>query len=110
MSKGESEKMSWQNQDTVFLVMWRSRKSGATLSELKKTEAGKNRLVATLLFLGYAYDDLIIVEKDKAWKPTKTGGFVKKNTEDFVLTGKSKELLTGATFDSKGNLVVTPND
>lgn len=65
----------WQNQETVYLVMWRSRKSGATLSELKKTDSGKNRLIATLEYLGYDRDEIIVIEKDKAWKPEKLGGF-----------------------------------
>lgn len=68
----------WQNQETVYLIMWRSRKSGATLSELRKTDYGKDRLIQTLVFLGYEKDDIIVIEKNKAWKPTKLGGFKKE--------------------------------
>jgi hypothetical protein len=75
MLKGESEKMSWQNQETVYLVMWRSKKSGATLSELKKTDDGRDRLLRTLEYLGYDLDEVIVIEQDKAWKPEKLGGF-----------------------------------
>lgn len=64
----------WQNQDTIYLIMWRSRKSGATLSELRKTDFGRDRLVETLVnFLGYDRDEIIVIEKDKAWKPEKVG-------------------------------------
>jgi len=68
----------WQNQETVYLVMWRSRRSGATLSELRKSEAGLNRLLQTLEYLGYDRDEIIVVEKEKAWKPDKLGGMKKK--------------------------------
>lgn len=69
--------MSWQNEENVYLVMWRSRKSGATLSELRKTDHGKERLLRTLEYLGYDRDDVIVIEKGKAWKPDKLGGFKK---------------------------------
>lgn len=62
----------------LYLVMWRSRKSGATLSDLRKTEEGKDRLVNTLKFLGYSDDEIIVRKQRREWKPTKLGGFNRK--------------------------------
>lgn len=69
--------MSWQNEEMLYLVMWRSKKSGATLSDLRKTEEGKDRLVNTLKYLGYREEDIIVVRQRREWKPTKLGGFKK---------------------------------
>lgn len=70
--------MSWQNEEMLYLVMWRSRKTGATLSDLRKTEAGKNRLVETLMYLGYSEEDIIVTKQRREWKPVKRGGFNKR--------------------------------
>jgi len=70
--------MSWQNQEEVYLIMWKSHRSGATLSDLRKTDEGKNRLVDTLIGLGYDPEEIIVVKQEKAWKPTKLGGFKKE--------------------------------
>ncbi len=65
--------MSWQNQEIVYLIMYQSKVSGATLTELRKTDFGRDRLLNTLVFLGYSLDDVVVVEQKKAWKPTKVG-------------------------------------
>jgi len=73
--------MSWQNQEIVYVIMWESKVSGATRSELRRTDYGRNRLLATLQFLGYELDDIIIVEQKKAWKPKKIGRSKKSGGE-----------------------------
>jgi hypothetical protein len=59
--------MSWKTCENVFVIMWRSEKSGCTYSELRKTVEGKNRLVETLLFLGY--ENVVVTEQKKVWMP-----------------------------------------
>lgn len=61
--------MSWRNQETVYVVMWRSKKTGATLSDLRKTDKGLEKLIKTLVFLGYKREEIIVSEQQKAWKP-----------------------------------------
>jgi hypothetical protein len=60
--------MAWQNEMTVFLIMWKSKRSGATLSELKKSEEGKNSFVRALIFMGVDPDTIVIQEQEKPYK------------------------------------------
>lgn len=67
--------MSWQKQEDVYLIMWRSKISGATLSELRRTELGKEKFVRTLELMGYSRKDIVVIKQKKQWKPEKIGGF-----------------------------------
>lgn len=70
--------MSWQKQEDVYLIMWRSKISGATLSELRRTELGKEKFVRTLEIMGgYSQKDIVVIKQKKQWKPEKIGGFKK---------------------------------
>lgn len=61
--------MSWQRQEEVYLIMYESQKTGATYSELRKTDKGKDRLLKTLEFLGYDIDDVVVTSHPKIWFP-----------------------------------------
>jgi hypothetical protein len=60
--------MAWQNETTVYLIMWKSKRSGATLSSLKKSTEGKNSFVRTLLFMGVDPETIIVQEQEKPYK------------------------------------------
>lgn len=75
--------MSWQKQEDIYLVMWKSHRTGATLSDLRKTEEGLERLVMTLKTFGYKDEDIIITKQKKAWKyETKAKPFTSKKVND----------------------------
>lgn len=57
-------------QDTVFIIMWPSNRSGGTYSDLRKSEAGKNRFVETLEFMGVDISTVQVIEQTKPWVPT----------------------------------------
>lgn len=92
----------WQNAESVFIIMFQSRVSGGTYTELRKTEAGKDRLVRTLVFMGYDEKDIIVTEQKKAWKPDlRENGKrkkVNKNVQPKELreTTHQSQLLDGA--------------
>lgn len=69
----------WQNSETTFLIMYQSRKSGGTFSELRKTEYGRDKFLRTLYFFGYEPEDITVIENKKPWKPTRIGNQKKKN-------------------------------
>lgn len=60
--------MSWQNEDKVYLIMWQSRKTGATLSALKKSEFGKNNFVRTLQWMKVDPETIVVVEQERPYK------------------------------------------
>lgn len=60
--------MSWHNENTIYLVMWKSPKTGTTLSDIKKSEHGKNNLVRTLLFIGIPEENIHVYEQEKVYK------------------------------------------
>lgn len=100
MLKGESIWMSWQSQDSVFVIMWQSSRSGGTYTELRKTEAGKDRLLRTLEFMGVDLKSVIVTEQEKVWKPDlkKNGKRVKARYEEkveYIKKGDKTFLLSG---------------
>ncbi len=76
--------MSWFNQDKVYLVMWRSQKTGATYSDIRKTDRGLNRLLDTLRWMGYSDEEIIVTEQRKAWLPDKKVNGKRKKRERKV--------------------------
>jgi hypothetical protein len=56
-------------QDKVYIIMYQSSKSGGTYTELRKSERGKNRLLANLHFLGVDLHDVHVFEQVKTWVP-----------------------------------------
>lgn len=83
--------MSWQTSEKVYVVMWKSPRTGATLSDIRKTEEGRDRLLRTLQYLGYDLEaDVVVSEQTKAFKPiTKKGKKEKgKNKKGLMTVGK----------------------
>jgi len=60
--------MSWQNEDKVFLIMWQSRKTGATLSTLKKSEFGKDNFIRTLRWMKVDPETIVVVDQERPYK------------------------------------------
>lgn len=60
--------MSWRNQEEIYVVMWKSKRSGATLSDIRKTDNGFSRLINTLHFLGYRDEEIVVTKQEKIWK------------------------------------------
>lgn len=56
-------------QDTVFVIMWWSKKSGGTYSDIRKSEAGKDRFLRTLEYYGYDMSLVQVFEQTKPWVP-----------------------------------------
>lgn len=57
------------HQDRLFLIMWKSSRSGGTYSQLRKSVQGKNRFLFTLQMQGVNLDEVIVTEQFKAWIP-----------------------------------------
>jgi hypothetical protein len=65
----ESISGSWRDQDHVYIVMYPSRKSGGTYTEVRRTPRGLARLMRTLRSLGYMDSEIEITDKQKTWMP-----------------------------------------
>jgi hypothetical protein len=63
---------SWRNQDHVYIVMYPSRKSGGTYTEVRRTQRGLARLLRTLRSLGYVDSEIEVTDKRKTWMPETT--------------------------------------
>jgi hypothetical protein len=83
----ESISGSWRNQDHVYIVMYPSRKSGGTYTEVRRTPRGLARLLRTLRSLGYVDSEIEITDKRKTWMP-EVGS--KKSTSKLASLPKSK--------------------
>jgi hypothetical protein len=98
MSEGVGN-IGWQRQDTIYIVMYQSKRSGGTYTELRKTEAGLNRLVETLVFMGYNREDIIITEQQKRWMPefknNKRKGALRVGTGEQRIETPETHLHTG---------------
>jgi hypothetical protein len=57
------------HQNTVFIIMWHSQKSGGTYTELRKSIRGKNRFLSGLNFLGVDLKEVQVIEQPKTWVP-----------------------------------------
>jgi hypothetical protein len=70
--------MSWRTQEQIYIIMWKSGKSGATLSEIRKTDEGLNRLLRTLKYMGISDNDINVTTQQKKWMPETKQGDGKK--------------------------------
>jgi hypothetical protein len=88
MSEGN---VGWQRQNTVYIVMYQSKRSGGTYTELRRTEAGLNLLIDTLLHMGYKKSDIEVTEKQKLWMPELKGDKKKNRRRTLgVVTGEQR--------------------
>jgi hypothetical protein len=85
--------MDWRSQQEVYIIMWKSPFSGATLSELRKSDIGLERKIETLKFMGISEKDITVVKQPKIWMPeTKNKGRkVKAHTRKTAQDEKSKD-------------------
>lgn len=59
------------HQDKVFIIMWKSSRSGGTYTELRKSIRGKNRFLIGLEILGVDLSEVYVIEQPKQWVPVK---------------------------------------
>lgn len=64
--------MSWRYQEQVYVVMWQSPISDATLTEVRRTDAGRDRLIETLVYNGIPRSSIIVTPMKKKWMPDGT--------------------------------------
>jgi hypothetical protein len=57
------------HQDSVFIIMWQSTKSGGTYTALRKSIRGKNKFLSGLRFLGVDLKEVQVIEQTKTWVP-----------------------------------------
>jgi hypothetical protein len=58
-------------QDTQFIIMWKSYRSGGTYSILRKSVEGKDRFIKTLDDMGINLESVTVTEVIKPWVPTR---------------------------------------
>lgn len=68
---GSTKKVSWKDQDCVYVIMYPSRKTGGTYSIIRRLPQGLENVKKTLLALGYKEEELVITEMPKPWMPPK---------------------------------------
>lgn len=83
--------MSWQNQEVVYVIMWRSQKSGGTYTELRRTEQGRDRLLNTLKFMGVDPSQIVVTEQKKVWKPDLRKNGKRKKQEGVIELVKAEK-------------------
>lgn len=67
----DSERVSPLFQSEVYLIMWRSERSGGTYSIVRKSREGMLRYVYALELIGWRKEDIKVVLQDKPWVPIK---------------------------------------
>lgn len=67
----EEERTSPLFQEKIFLIMWKSNRSGGTYSQLRKSIEGKDRFLRSLAFLGVNLSEVTVVEQTKVWVPVR---------------------------------------
>lgn len=68
-------------QGDVYIIMWRSEKSGGTYSIIRKSEEGMRRYVYALELIGYAKEEIKVFQQHKPWVPVKKSEEPKKAKE-----------------------------
>lgn len=58
-------------QDDVYVIMWRSERSGGTYSIIRKSEEGMRRYVYALELVGWPKDQIKVINQSKPWVPLK---------------------------------------
>jgi hypothetical protein len=69
-------------QDTAYIIMWKSEKSGGTYTELRRTDWGRDRLLSTLRYLGVKEKNIVVFTKQKVFVPDR----VKKKQQKKIQT------------------------
>lgn len=67
----DGERTSPLFQEEVYVIMWRSEKSGGTYSIIRKSEEGMRRYVYALELVGWPKDDIKVFKQHKPWIPVK---------------------------------------
>lgn len=67
----DSDRVSPLFQDEVYLIMWRSEKSGGTYSIIRKSEEGMRRYVYALELIGWPKEQIKVFPQNKPWVPLK---------------------------------------
>lgn len=89
-------------QDTAYIIMWKSPKSGGTYTELRRTDWGRDRLLRTLAFLGVDQKDIVVYEQKKVWAPDRvTRAVEKKRVRDPQVRRVTEDVLVGAIDDGE---------
>lgn len=57
------------HQSEVFIIMWQSRKSGGTYTELRKSIRGKNKFLKGLHHFGVDLNEVKVIPQPKSWIP-----------------------------------------
>lgn len=68
-------------QDDVYVIMWRSERSGGTYSIIRKSEEGMRRYVYALELVGWSKDQIKVFTQHKPWVPVKKSEEPKKHAE-----------------------------
>lgn len=58
-------------QDTVYIIMWQSKRSGGTYTELRKSEQGKDRFLHALEWMGVDMSTVLVTRQSKPWVPVR---------------------------------------
>lgn len=68
-------------QEEVYLIMWRSERSGGTYSIIRKSEEGMKRYVYALELIGWPKDQIKVIPQHKPWVPIKKADEPRKMSE-----------------------------
>lgn len=67
----DHERVSPLFQEEVYLIMWRSERSGGTYSIIRKSREGMLRYVYALEMIGWPKDQIKVIPQHKPWVPLK---------------------------------------
>lgn len=67
----EGDRISPLFQGEVYLIMWRSEKSGGTYSIVRKSREGMLRYVYALELIGWPKESIKVIPQNKPWVPSK---------------------------------------
>lgn len=77
----DGERISPLFQEEVYVIMWRSEKSGGTYSIIRKSEEGMRRYVYALELIGWHKDEIKVFKQHKPWVPLKKTEEPKKRNQ-----------------------------
>lgn len=87
----DSEKVSPLFQEEVYVIMWRSDKSGGTYSIIRKSREGMLRYVYALELIGWKKEDIKVMMQNKPWVPLKKSE-EPKNKRQFLKAPREDEM------------------
>lgn len=65
----DDEKVAPMFQSEVYVIMWRSERSGGTYSIIRKSREGMLRYVYALEMVGWKKDQIKVLSQNKPWVP-----------------------------------------